>query len=104
MCIGLQWSGIFFAEFIAPTIPSLNYKKTLVSAFNECKIHGKKEGTPPTTKGKDVGPTARGIEQATPSWRFVRHFVFSRHRRDSFFDWATGSPIKKAKRCLNGKH
>ena len=42
----------------------------------------------------DVGPAAKGIGRVMSSRRFARHFVFFfRRRRDSFFVWATGSPI-----------
>lgn len=43
-CIGLQWSDIFYAEFIAPPKSGIKDKKTLVSALNERKIHGQKAG------------------------------------------------------------
>ena len=46
-CIGLQWSNMFYAEFIAPPKPGINDKNTLVSAFSERKIHGQKAGIPP---------------------------------------------------------
>lgn len=52
-------------------------KKTLVSAFNEQKIHSQKAGAP---------SLQWGIKHATPFRRSVRrHFVFFRHRRDFIF-------------------
>jgi len=80
----------FKAEFIAPPKPSIDYEKPLVSTFTEWKIHSKKGRDPSPQKSV---PLQGGIGHATPSWRFVCYFVFFRHRRDSFFDWATGSPI-----------
>ena len=60
-------------------------KNTLVSAFNEQKIHSQKAGTP-SLQG--------GIKHATPFRRSVRrHFVFFRHRRDFIFFYSVTSSL-----------
>lgn len=68
--------------FIAPK-PSTNYKKNTVSDFNEWKIHGKTQGPLPS----EVGPTARGIQHAMSSRRFVRHVVFFRQAAQKLMTW-----------------
>ena len=90
MSIGLQWSDMFYAEFIAPPKPGIKDKKHLFRLPINGKFMVKKQGTLPS---EVYSSTAGEIGHATPSGRSVRHFVFFWHRLDSFFYWATGQPI-----------
>ena len=46
-CIGLQWSDMFYAEFIAPLKPGIKDKKHLFQLSMNGKFMVKKQGTPP---------------------------------------------------------
>ena len=71
--IGLQWSDMFYAEFIAPPKPGIKDKKHLFRLSINGKFMVKKQGTLPS---EVYSSTLGEIGHATPSGRSVRHFVF----------------------------
>lgn len=86
-CSGLQWSNMFYAEFIAPPKPGIKYKKHLFWLSMNGKFMVKKQRTPPL---RSLFHHCRGDRTRNAFWEFCPPFCLFSTQTRLLFDWATG--------------